>query len=69
MRLSAAIPAAKGVAHRGTARHRPVVEWAGQSTNNPTGDPRGPTYGSEGGGLESFRARQFRVGIWQLPGW
>ena len=55
---SAAIPAATGVTHRGTARHRPVVEWAGQSTNHPTGDPRGPTYGSEGWGFESLRARQ-----------
>ena len=69
MRLSAAIPAAIGVAHGAAAIHGPVVEWAGQRTIHPTGDPRGPTYGSEGGGLESFRARQFRVGIWQLPGW
>ncbi len=46
--IAAAIPAATGVTHRGTARHRPVVEWAGQNTNNPTGDPRGPTYSSEG---------------------
>jgi len=50
MRLSAAIPAAIGVAHGATAIHGPVVEWAGQSTIHPTGDPRGPTYGSEGGG-------------------
>jgi len=52
------MPAATGVAHGDTARHRPVVEWAVQSTNNPTGDPRGPTYGSEGWGFESLRARQ-----------
>ncbi len=51
------MPAATGVAHGGTARHRPVVEWAVQSTNNPTGDLRGPTYGSEGWGFESLRAR------------
>ncbi len=52
--FSAAIPAATGVAHGDTARHRPGVEWAVQSTNNPTGDPRGPTYGSEGWGFESL---------------
>ena len=45
---AAAISAATRVAHEGTARHRPVVEWAGQSTNNPTEDPRGPTGRSEG---------------------
>ena len=42
--------------HGGTARHRSVVEWAGQSTNNPTGDPRGPTYGSEGWGFNPSQA-------------
>ena len=46
MRLSAAI----GVAHGATAIHGLVVEWAVQSTIHPTGDSRGPTYGSKGWG-------------------
>ncbi len=57
MLRQAAKPAATAVAHGDTARHRPVVEWAVQSTNNPTGDPRGPTYGSEGWGFDSLQAR------------
>ena len=50
-------PAAKGVAHGGTPRHKTVVEQAAQSTNRPAGDPMAlPTDQKAGGSTPSRRA-------------
>ena len=58
----------------GTARHRTIVGWAGQNTNNPIRDPLGPTYGSGSwGSIPSDRAKRLmlegrrpRTGITEL---
>jgi len=55
MSVKAATVVARGVSHRGWPGHGRVVEWTGQSTIHPTGDPRGPTYGSEGWGSTEGR--------------